>query len=138
MADKLCPLMRAPSAPGAFSHAPPAPGEAAPAPCIEHRCRWYIQLIGTNPQTGEQRAEWGCAVEFLPILLIENAKETRQAAAATEAARNVSAGVAASVAELAREVRESTARTVAGEVLGELGEQRRLAPRRFLGFFRRK
>jgi hypothetical protein len=56
--------------------------------CIEHRCRWYIQLLGADPQTGEQLNKWGCAVEFLPMLLIENAKEVRQTAAAVESARN--------------------------------------------------
>lgn len=58
------------------------------APCLEHGCRWYIQLLGTHPQTGESLAKFGCAVEFLPVLLIETAKETRQAAAAIESARN--------------------------------------------------
>jgi hypothetical protein len=51
-------------------------------PCKEHQCRWYIQLIGQDPQSGEQLNKWGCAVEFLPVLLIENAKEVRQTAAA--------------------------------------------------------
>lgn len=44
--------------------------------------------MGTNPQTGVQVSEWGCAVEWLPVLLIENAKEVRQTAAAVESARN--------------------------------------------------
>lgn len=70
MAEKLCPLFR----------------EA----CVEHRCRWYIQLLGTNPQTGEQKSEWGCAVEFIPILLIENAKTQRETGAAVESFRNES------------------------------------------------
>jgi len=56
--------------------------------CIEHRCRWYIQLLGQDPQSGEQLNKWGCAVEFVPVLLIENAKEVRQTAAAVESARN--------------------------------------------------
>jgi len=57
-------------------------------PCIEHRCSWYTQLIGADPQTGEQLNKWGCAVGFIPILLVENAKEVRQTAAAVESARN--------------------------------------------------
>lgn len=68
MADKTCPLHK--------------------TPCLEHGCRWYIQLLGAHPQTGEALSTFGCAVEFLPVLLIENAKETRQAAAAIESARN--------------------------------------------------
>jgi hypothetical protein len=68
MAEQTCPLWR--------------------GKCREHKCRWYIQVIGKNPNTGEQLNQWGCAVEFLPMLLIENAKEVRQGAAATESFRN--------------------------------------------------
>lgn len=57
-------------------------------PCKEHRCRWYIQLHGKHPQSDQAINEWGCAVEWLPILLIENAQQTRQAGAAIESFRN--------------------------------------------------
>lgn len=107
MADKLCPLMRAKLPPPSFSHDPRDPGEG-PAPCIEHRCRWYIQLIGKHPQKDAPVEEWGCAMEFLPILLIENAQQTRQHAAAVESARNEArndaAAVSASVVAMANEV----------------------------------
>jgi hypothetical protein len=56
--------------------------------CREHKCRWYTQVIGKNPNTGAQIDQWGCAIEFLPMLLIENAKEVRHGAAATESFRN--------------------------------------------------
>ena len=56
--------------------------------CIQHQCQWFIQLQGTNPQTGVATDEWGCAIAWLPILLIEGAKETRQGAAAIESFRN--------------------------------------------------
>lgn len=51
-------------------------------------CRWYIQLRGKHPQTEQEIDEWGCAVSWLPILLIENAQEVRQGAAAVESFRN--------------------------------------------------
>ncbi len=51
------------------------------------RCPWYIQLRGADPQ-GVERDEWACAIAWLPVLLIENAKEVRQGAAATESFRN--------------------------------------------------
>jgi hypothetical protein len=83
------------------------------ARCIEQRCRWYIQLLGTDPQKGQAVDKWGCAVEFIPVLLIENAKEVRQTAAAVESARNESkenagllAGGMAVVAQAAREAAE--------------------------------
>lgn len=62
--------------------------------CQEHRCRWYIQLMGSNPQTGAPIAEWGCAVEWIPILLIEQSKEVRQNAAAVESFRNENVNIA--------------------------------------------
>ena len=57
--------------------------------CIQFKCMFWTQLRGTNPQTGQEIDEWDCAVKWLPILLIENAKEVRQGAAATESFRNV-------------------------------------------------
>lgn len=59
------------------------------APCIGLDCAWFTQLRGTHPNTGAEIDEWGCAVAWLPVLLIENAKETRQTAAAVESFRNV-------------------------------------------------
>ena len=57
-------------------------------PCIEHSCTQYIQIIGADPQTGEQINKWGCAAAFLPMLLIENAQMGRQTGAAVESFRN--------------------------------------------------
>jgi hypothetical protein len=42
-----------------------------------HRCVWFTQLQGTNPQTGDRVDERGCAMVWLPILLIENAQQAR-------------------------------------------------------------
>jgi len=56
--------------------------------CVGLKCTWMIQLRGTHPQTGQPVDEWDCAVKWLPMLLIENAKEVRQGAAATESFRN--------------------------------------------------
>lgn len=43
--------------------------------CIGLQCSWFTQVRGTHPQTGEQVDEWGCAVTWLPLLLMENTKE---------------------------------------------------------------
>ena len=43
--------------------------------CIQLQCSWFTQVRGTHPQTGEQVDEWGCAVTWLPLLLMENTKE---------------------------------------------------------------
>jgi hypothetical protein len=53
-----------------------------------HTCPWYIQLRGTNKNTGENLDEWGCAVGFLPVLLLENAAMSRGTGAAVESFRN--------------------------------------------------
>jgi len=52
--------------------------------CWEHACEFWTHLLGQNPQTGAQEDKWGCAVNFLPILLIENAQTTRHAVASTD------------------------------------------------------
>lgn len=57
-------------------------------PCKEHQCRLYIQVIGMNPNTGEQMNKYGCAFEFLPVLMIENSQQQRQTGASVDAFRN--------------------------------------------------
>jgi hypothetical protein len=56
--------------------------------CVGLKCTFMTQLRGTDPQTGKEVDEWFCAIAALPMLLIENAKEVRQGAAATESFRN--------------------------------------------------
>lgn len=56
--------------------------------CVQMQCNWFIQIRGTNPNTGKEIDEWGCSIAWLPHLLIENANQTRQAGAATESFRN--------------------------------------------------
>ena len=53
-----------------------------------HRCAWYTKLAGTNPNTGEQTDEQGCAMSWLPMLLIENSMQQRSTSAAVESFRN--------------------------------------------------
>lgn len=57
--------------------------------CKQLECKWFIHLRGADPQSGQEIDEYDCAIKWLPTLLIENAKETRQGAAATESFRNV-------------------------------------------------
>ena len=56
--------------------------------CIEHKCKFYIQVMGKNPQTGQDVYEWNCAITWLPMLLIEGSQQTRQTGAAIESFRN--------------------------------------------------
>ena len=56
--------------------------------CRGLECSWFTQVRGTNPQTGEEMDEWGCAVTWLPMLLIETSNQARQTGAAVESFRN--------------------------------------------------
>jgi hypothetical protein len=56
--------------------------------CIENKCEWYHQVRGVNPNTGEPVDEWQCAVNLIPILLIENSQQQRSTSAAVESFRN--------------------------------------------------
>ena len=53
-----------------------------------YRCAWFTELAGTNPQTGEEMNERGCAITWLPVLLVENARTARGTTAAMESFRN--------------------------------------------------
>jgi hypothetical protein len=55
---------------------------------VEGQCRLWTQIMGHNPNTGEQMNQWSCADELLPLLMIENSQQQRQTAAAVESFRN--------------------------------------------------
>ncbi len=57
-------------------------------PCKQLECAWFVQIRGTNPNTGEAVDEWGCAQAWLPVLMIENSQQQRQTGAAVESFRN--------------------------------------------------
>ncbi|NDI85081.1 hypothetical protein [Undibacterium crateris] len=53
-----------------------------------HQCTWLTKLAGKNPSTGENVDEHGCAITWLPLLLIENSQQQRGTSAAIESFRN--------------------------------------------------
>lgn len=53
-----------------------------------HRCRWFVEIAGMHPQTGEQVNKRDCAMAWLPILVIENAATNRGQTQALESFRN--------------------------------------------------
>jgi hypothetical protein len=57
-------------------------------PCKQLDCAWFIKLAGKNPNTNEEIDEWGCAVAWMPIIMLENAQMARQTGAAVESFRN--------------------------------------------------
>lgn len=52
------------------------------------RCPWYIMVRGTDINTGKEIDDWGCAIAWMPTLMINTANESRKGVAATESFRN--------------------------------------------------
>lgn len=57
------------------------------------RCPWYVQVRGLDNNTGNETDHWGCAIAWMPTLLINTANESRKTTAATEDFRNRMMGV---------------------------------------------
>lgn len=51
-------------------------------------CAWFMKVSGKNPQSDEIIEDWGCAVAWLPLMMIENSQQQRQTGAAVESFRN--------------------------------------------------
>jgi len=41
-----------------------------------------------DPNTGKEVDEWGCAIAWLPLMLVENSQQSRHTSAAIESFRN--------------------------------------------------
>ena len=57
-------------------------------PCRQLECAWFMQVRGTNPNSGESVDEWGCSMAWMPMLMIENSQQQRGTSAAVESFRN--------------------------------------------------
>lgn len=57
-------------------------------PCRQLDCAWFIQVRGTNPNTGKEVDEWACSMAWMPMLMIENSQQQRHTGAAVESFRN--------------------------------------------------
>lgn len=57
-------------------------------PCKQFDCGWYIQVRGVDPNTGQEVDDWGCAMQWLPVLMIENSSRQRETAASVQSFRN--------------------------------------------------
>jgi len=56
--------------------------------CLEKECKWWVHLLGENPQSGQMLDKSDCAVNWIPLLLIEVAKEGKASGIAVESMRN--------------------------------------------------
>lgn len=57
-------------------------------PCKQLDCAWFVQMRGTDPNSGKEVDEHSCGIAWLPMLLVENAAQNRQTGAAIESFRN--------------------------------------------------
>ena len=69
--------------------------------CVEHDCKFYIQVMGKHPQTGQDVNNFDCAISWLPVLLIEGSQQTRHTGAAIESFRNEMVNIQSDFAEVA-------------------------------------
>lgn len=69
------------------------------------KCRKWVQILGVNPNTGEQINKWDCTDALMPLLTIENSHQQRCTGAAIESFRNemVEANVNAGLLEPRRD-----------------------------------
>ncbi len=56
--------------------------------CVGHKCAWYTQVRGKNPNTGADIDKWDCAVTWMPMMAVEIAQKSNQTGAAVESFRN--------------------------------------------------
>ena len=56
--------------------------------CVGMKCSWFMRVRGMNPNTGEELDEWGCAVAWIPSMIIESSQQQRSTASAVESFRN--------------------------------------------------
>lgn len=57
-------------------------------PCKQLDCAWFVQMRGVDPNSGKEVDDYGCAIAWTPMLLVENASQSRQTGAAVESFRN--------------------------------------------------
>tara|TARA_X000000950_G_scaffold75717_2_gene94660 strand:- start:5489 stop:5794 length:306 start_codon:yes stop_codon:yes gene_type:complete len=56
--------------------------------CKQFKCAWFVQMKGTSPNDGKEVDEYACAMAWLPLLLVENAMQSRHTGGAIESFRN--------------------------------------------------
>lgn len=83
-------------------------------PCKKFDCAWFIQIRGTDAQTGEEKDEYGCAVAYLPFMMIENSMQTRQAGASIESFRN----------EMVKSNNETLKMLMSNEIMKKIGKDK--------------
>jgi hypothetical protein len=53
-----------------------------------HKCWWFVRVRGVDKNTGDEVDDVRCALNWLPMLLIENSSMQRSTTVAVESFRN--------------------------------------------------
>ncbi|RKY42323.1 MAG: hypothetical protein DRP85_03290 [Candidatus Makaraimicrobium thalassicum] len=53
-----------------------------------YKCAWLVELEGTHPQTGDKVKEDKCAIQWMPILMIEGNGSMNRLGASIQSMRN--------------------------------------------------
>ena len=56
--------------------------------CMQFKCMFWTHMSGKHPQTGELVDEWDCAIKWMPMLMVENTKESIGMSASLDSFRN--------------------------------------------------
>ncbi len=57
--------------------------------CIEFKCKFWTKLVGQHPQIANQTIDqYDCSWKWMPILMIENTKESIGMSASIDSFRN--------------------------------------------------
>lgn len=80
-------------------------------PCRQTECAWFTEIKGKDPQSSDTVDHWGCAMAWMPLLLVENAQQSRATGAAIEGYRNA---MVANIDRMARIVPGATTPRIQG------------------------
>ena len=75
-------------------------------------CNFWTNVQGQNPQTGEAVNQGGCAITWIPMLLIENTKVNRETGAAVESMRNKNVTTAEQITSAITQLNETNKRRI--------------------------
>src|SRR3990167_4196592 len=101
-------------------------------PCLKEACTMWMNVQGQMPAkmeraTGKMEGgkiidQWGCAITWTPVLLVEVAGKIRSGTAATESYRNETVGFFNAFAQMVNELMGRTGRKPlpAGRLKGEI------------------
>jgi hypothetical protein len=53
------------------------------------QCRMWTHVLGMDPQTGQNIDLWDCSVAWMPVLMVENSNQVRQATASIDKTANI-------------------------------------------------